>query len=110
MRSSRPGPGHAPALAAARRAGPETRTGLLLRPGRLVTGLERRLRTSQADFVAPHVSLARSGVLSWAAVRGLRSFVWTVNHKRGLRALLDDRRVAAVITDRPREALALKAA
>jgi glycerophosphoryl diester phosphodiesterase len=97
----------ASALAAVRRAAPETRTGLLLRPGRLSTALDRRLRDSDADFLAPHAALARAGLLAWAASRGLQSFVWTVNTRRSLRALIDDPRVAAVITDRPGDALAI---
>ncbi|HEY2260797.1 MAG TPA: glycerophosphodiester phosphodiesterase [Solirubrobacteraceae bacterium] len=97
----------APALAGVRRAAPETRTGLLLRPT-WPLGLERRVRESGADFLAPHARAARAGLLSWADERGLpKSFVWTVNNRRALRTMLHDRRVAAVITDRPDHALAL---
>ena len=94
------------ALATARRAGPDVRTGLLLHPGRRPRSLERRLSQAGADFVAPHASLARAGLLAWAANRGLSSYVWTVNDTRALRTLLADARVAAVITDRPARALA----
>jgi glycerophosphoryl diester phosphodiesterase len=84
---------------------PETRTGLLLGP-RGALGVERRLQRSRADFLAPHARLARAGLLARAAERGLESYVWTVNHRRMLHAMLDDPRVAAVITDRPGDALA----
>ncbi len=93
------------ALAAVLRAAPEIRTGLLLRPGRRPRALERRLSRTGADFLVPHASLARAGLLAWAANRGLSSYVWTVNDVRTLRTLLADVRVGAVITDRPARAL-----
>jgi glycerophosphoryl diester phosphodiesterase len=117
------------ALLAARRAGAELKTGLLLKPpgpvelarqrvgpergsalgaSRWADALDRRVRETQVDFVAPHTSLARAGILGWAAERGLPSFVWTANDTRVLRAMLADDRVAAVITDRPAQAIALR--
>ncbi len=96
------------ALAETRRAEPEARTGLLLAAGRRPRVLERRLQEAAADFVAPQASLARAGLLAWAADRGLDCFVWTVNERRALRTLLSDPRVAGVITDRPAKALALR--
>jgi glycerophosphoryl diester phosphodiesterase len=117
------------ALLSARRAGAELHTGLLLGPpgpvemarqrigpqaglalgaSRWSGGLERRVREARVDFVAPHTSLARAGILGWAAERGLQSYVWTVNDSRSLRAMLADDRVAAVITDRPAQAIALR--
>jgi glycerophosphoryl diester phosphodiesterase len=92
-------------LAAVKEQAPATRTGLLLKPGGALA-VERRLQRSRADFLAPHASLARAGLLAWAHERDLQSYVWTVNHRRVLHAMLDDRRVSAVITDRPGEALA----
>jgi len=97
-----------PVLTAIKEHAPEIRTGLLLKPPGAV-GLERRLQRSRADFLAPHARLARAGLLAWATERGLQSYVWTVNHRRMLHALLDDPRVAAVITDRPGDALAHRA-
>ena len=96
------------ALTAVRAAVPESRTGLLLRPGRRQRRLEQRLQETGAGFLALHASLARAGLLAWAANRGLESFVWTVNERRVLRAMLADTRVAAVITDRPGAALAAR--
>jgi glycerophosphoryl diester phosphodiesterase len=117
------------ALLSARRAGAELTTGLLLGPPRPVElarqrigpqagvalgasrwadALDRRVREAQVDFVGPHTSLARAGILGWAAERELESYVWTVNDPRSLRAMLADDRVAAVITDRPAQAIALR--
>ncbi|GAC1573824.1 MAG: glycerophosphodiester phosphodiesterase [Candidatus Dormibacteria bacterium] len=93
------------ALAAVRDLAPEVRTGLLIGPGRRARHLERRLEVTAASFVAPHASLARSGLLAWAAERELQSWVWTVNDRRALRVLAADSRVAALITDRPSRAL-----
>jgi glycerophosphoryl diester phosphodiesterase len=95
-------------LAAIKEQAPATCTGLLLKP--VAAGnLEKRLQRSRADFLAPHAHLARAGLLARAAERGLRSYVWTVNNRRVLHAMLDDPRVAAVITDRPGDALAHRA-
>lgn len=93
------------ALAAVRDLAPETRTGLLVGPGRRARRLERRLEATRPTFLAPHAALARGGLLAWAAERGLGSWVWTVNDRRALRTLVADPRVAAVITDRPARAL-----
>jgi glycerophosphoryl diester phosphodiesterase len=71
--------------------------------------LARRVAAARVDFLAPHASLTRAGILAWAAQYGLPSWVWTVNDARALRGLLHDERVAAVITDRPARALALVA-
>lgn len=95
-------------LAAVRSAAPNTKTGLLLRPGRRPRRLEARLQYTGASFLALPVSLARTGHLAWAAERGRTSFVWTVNDRRLLRSMLADARVAAVITDRPAVALEIR--
>jgi glycerophosphoryl diester phosphodiesterase len=88
-----------------KRAAPAVRTGLLLSPNRQLGHLPQRVAATEVDFVAPHARLARVGLLSWAAARGLPSWVWTVNDRRALRLLCQDPRVAAVITDRPDRAL-----
>jgi glycerophosphoryl diester phosphodiesterase len=49
--------------------------------------------------------LARTGLFGWAERQRLAIWVWTVNEQRVLRALGNDPRVAAVITDRPSRAL-----
>jgi glycerophosphoryl diester phosphodiesterase len=95
-------------LATVHRIAPETRSGLLLRPGRPPARLAARLQQTGAAFLAPPLSLARAGLLAWADARGIESVVWTVNDPRWLEAMLADRRVAGVITDRPAAALALR--
>jgi glycerophosphoryl diester phosphodiesterase len=94
-------------LTAVRGITPQARTGLLVGPGR-ARRLEARLAACGATFLAAHAGLARAGLLAWAANRGLESYVWTVNERRALRALLTDNRVAAVITDRPDVALLMR--
>ncbi|MGP0051998.1 MAG: glycerophosphodiester phosphodiesterase [Solirubrobacteraceae bacterium] len=92
-------------LPAVKRCVPETRTGLLLGRRHRMRELERRVRHTEVDFLAPHFSLLRPGLLRWAQARGLGSWVWTVNDARLLRILRAEPRVAAVITDRPDRAL-----
>ncbi len=94
-------------LTAVRGITPQTRTGLLVGPGR-ARRLEARLAACGATFLAAHAGLARAGLLAWAANRGLESYVWTVNDRRAMRSLLTDNRVAAVITDRPAVALLIR--
>jgi glycerophosphoryl diester phosphodiesterase len=96
-------------LAQVRALAPEARTGLLVGP-RSAHQAGRRLRQAQAGFLAPHVTLVRAGMLGWAQERGLASWVWTVNDPRTLGALAADRRVEALITDAPAQALSLSQA
>jgi glycerophosphoryl diester phosphodiesterase len=95
----------APVLAQVKRHLPETRTGLLLAP-RAARQAERRLQQSGADFLAPHVSLLRTGLVAWAAAKGLSSWLWTVNDEAAMRAASADPHVAALITDEPARAIA----
>jgi glycerophosphoryl diester phosphodiesterase len=88
-----------------REAVPAARTGLLLGSRRRGQRLERRVVQASADFIAPHATMARAGLLAWAAHRGLPAWVWTVNEPRALRMLLADPRVEAIITDRAGEAV-----
>jgi glycerophosphoryl diester phosphodiesterase len=92
-------------LAAVRRSAPGARIGLLIGPRLRVRELEHRVRIARASFVAPHVALARRGMLRWAAQRDLPVWLWTVNDARALRTLSADDRVSALITDRPERAL-----
>jgi glycerophosphoryl diester phosphodiesterase len=93
-------------LAQVKRHRPETRAGLLVAP-RAARQAGRRVREIGADFLLPHLSLVRSGLVDWAAGEGLASWVWTVNDDHSLRALHADRRVAALITDVPAKAIEL---
>jgi hypothetical protein len=86
---------------------PGARTGLLLAARRPARTLERRLAQVAPDFLALHTTLARTGLLEFAARRRLPAWVWTVNEPRLLRTLLADPRVEAVITDRTHDAVAL---
>ena len=90
-----------------KRCAPASQTGLLLSPRPSGRDLDSRVRATRVDFLAPHATLVRAGVLSWAAQRGLAAWVWTVNGSRALRALSADPRVTAVITDRPESMLGL---
>jgi glycerophosphoryl diester phosphodiesterase len=100
-----------------KRLAPETRAGLLVGAARPARALRTRLselypvdraRRCQADFLAPHFALARLGVLGRAAQANLPVFVWTVNDDAALRQLIADERVAAIITDVPARALAIR--
>lgn len=104
-------------VAQVKRLAPETSAGLLLGIGRPARPLRTRLselypveraRRCQADFLAPHFAFTRLGLLGRAAQAQLPVFVWTVNHDAGLRQMIGDERVAAVITDVPGRALAIR--
>jgi glycerophosphoryl diester phosphodiesterase len=69
-----------------------------------------RLRHSGANWVVAHHALARAGVVRQCARDGIRVAVWTVNADRMIDRWLLDERVAMVITDRPRSAVARRAA
>lgn len=95
-------------LVTVERLRPDLRTGLLLgrRPAEL-HALARAARCG-ADYVAPRFTLARIGLLKRAAAAGFPAIVWTVNRDGAIRGLLDDDRVAAIITDLPARALELR--
>jgi glycerophosphoryl diester phosphodiesterase len=95
-------------LSAVHEAAPELTLGLLLRPGRRPRRLDERLAQTGASLLGLPAALARAGLLGWAASRGHASYVWTVNDRRGLRAMLGDERVSAVVTDRPQLALEVR--
>jgi glycerophosphoryl diester phosphodiesterase len=95
---------HDSVLTQVKRHAPEARTGLLLGPRRH-RGLDQRIAAAGVAFLAPHISLARTGLWPWAADRNLPLWVWTVNDHRTLRTALRNPRVAAVITDEPERAL-----
>lgn len=104
-------------VAQVKRVTPATSAGLLLgveRPARRLRTRRselypvERARRCQADFLAPHFALARLGVIGRAAHAHFPVFVWTVNDDAMLRQMLADERVAAVITDVPDRALAIR--
>jgi glycerophosphoryl diester phosphodiesterase len=97
---------------------PAVRTGLVLGEGRPKEGIVARLseffpagrlRRCAADVVIPNRTLLRLGFLRRAARCGRSVWVWTVNDEGLMRRLLRRPEVGALITDRPQEAMALRA-
>jgi glycerophosphoryl diester phosphodiesterase len=69
----------------------------------------RRLRACQADWVAVHRRLAAAGVLAQCHRAGIKAMVWTVDDDAEMRRWLVDQRVSVLITNRPADAVALRA-
>ena len=69
----------------------------------------RRLRACRADWVAVHRRLAAGGVLAQCHRAGIKAMVWTVDEDAEIRRWLTDRRVTVLITNRPADAVALRA-
>jgi glycerophosphoryl diester phosphodiesterase len=69
----------------------------------------RRLRACRADWVAVHRRLAAAGVLAQCHRAGIKAMVWTVDGDAEMRRWLADQRVAVLITNRPADAVALRA-
>jgi glycerophosphoryl diester phosphodiesterase len=87
------------AVAEARRLRPDVRVGLLLAADAKVP------EVTEADFLAPHVSLLDRGLVG-EQHDGL--VVWTVNDEPRLKRYLADPRVAVVISDDPVLALTVR--
>ena len=71
--------------------------------------MDRALR-ARADFVAPNWQLLRFGFVQRARRSTLPVWVWTVNSQKMMSKYLGTDGIEALITDAPREALALRAA
>ena len=69
----------------------------------------RRLRACRADWVAVHRRLASAGVLAQCHRAGIEAMVWTVDEDAEMRRWLTDQRVTVLITNRPADAMALRA-
>jgi glycerophosphoryl diester phosphodiesterase len=69
-----------------------------------------RLRACGADWISVNYKLARLGVVRDCHRAGLGIMVWTVDSTRLTDAFLADPRVGVLITNRPRQALARRAA
>jgi glycerophosphoryl diester phosphodiesterase len=69
-----------------------------------------RIARCSPTMLAVNHRLARAGLLRWAHERGLRVLAWTVNSPRLIRWANEEPRLWAFTTDRPRYALALRAA
>ena len=69
----------------------------------------RRIVASGCDWVVLNHWLLTGGLLRNCAARGIGVMVWTVNDARRVRDYLTDDRIGVVITDRPGQALAIRA-
>jgi glycerophosphoryl diester phosphodiesterase len=67
-----------------------------------------RLKACDARGAAAQFRLAGPVLRWWCRRRGLAVLVWTINDDRRLRHFLRARGVTAVVTDRPRRAIALR--
>ena len=96
---------------------PDIKTGLIL--GRAIplyhiwTRLQeffptKRCKMTKVDFLVAHLKLLRVGFLERARRSHLPVFVWTVNDEETIWRLLHDRRVYAIITDKPDLAVSLR--
>ena len=61
----------------------------------------KRCIKAKADFLVPHRKLLRFGFLKRAKRNDKPVFVWTVNDKKLIWKLLNDKRIDAIITDKP---------
>ena len=96
---------------------PDIRTGLILGRGipsyPILTRLQeffpmKRCNKAKADFLVVHWKLLRFDFLERAKKNNRPVFVWTVNDKEMMSRLLQDRRVCAIITDKPDLAVSLR--
>jgi glycerophosphoryl diester phosphodiesterase len=96
---------------------PDIKTGLILGRDlpsyRILTQLRelfpvKRCKKARADFLVAHLKLLRLGFLERARRNHLPVFVWTVNAEETIWKLLHDRRVYAIITDKPELAVSLR--
>jgi len=96
---------------------PDIKTGLILGSGipsyPILTRLQefflmKTWKKAKADFLVAHVKLLRVGFLERARRSHLPIFAWTVNDEETIWKLLHDRRVYAIITDKPDLAVSLR--
>ena len=96
---------------------PDIKIGLILGRGipsyHILTRLQeffpmKKCRKARADFLVAHLKLLRAGFLGRARRSHLPVFVWTVNEEETMWKLLHDRRVYAIITDKPDLAVSLR--
>lgn len=97
---------------------PSVRAGLILGEGRPKEGVgarlseffpARRLRRCGSDLVAPNLKVLRCGFLSRMQRLGYPVYVWTINEPEVMERMLRHPGVTAIITDRPLEAMAVRA-
>jgi len=68
----------------------------------------KRCKEAKADFLVAHWKLLRFGFLERAQRNNKPVFVWTVNDEKMMVRLFKDRRVYAMITDKPDLAISLR--
>jgi glycerophosphoryl diester phosphodiesterase len=68
----------------------------------------KRCKKAQADFLVAHLKLLTFGFLERARRSRKPVFVWTANDEEMIWKLLNDRRVYAIITDKPDLAVSLR--
>jgi len=69
----------------------------------------RRIRACRADWAAVNHRLARAGVLAQCHQAGIKAMIWTVDEDAEMGRWLTDPRVTVLITNRPADAVALRA-
>jgi glycerophosphoryl diester phosphodiesterase len=69
---------------------------------------EKRCREAKADFLVPHRNLLRFGFLDRAKRDNKPVFVWTVNDRKMIQKMLQDKRIDAIITDKLDLAVSLR--
>jgi glycerophosphoryl diester phosphodiesterase len=94
---------------------PDIKVGLLLGKSKvpLLSGISeffpmKRCHKAKADFLAVHWKLLRFGFLDRAERNNKPVFVWTVNDEGMIWTLLHDRRIHAIVTDKPDLAASLR--
>jgi glycerophosphoryl diester phosphodiesterase len=104
---------HDPTVAMVKAISPPVQAGLIFGSPRIQLNPQNlfpfaRLSKCQADFLAPHYTLANLGLIGRAAKRNLPVMLWTVNSPRAMKAARQDPRVKAIVTDHPDELLKLQ--
>jgi len=94
---------------------PDIKVGLLLgkSKGPFLSGISeffpmKRCNKAKADFLVAHWNLLRFGFLDRAERNNKPVFVWTVNDEGMIWTLLHDRRIHAIVTDKPDLAVSLR--
>jgi glycerophosphoryl diester phosphodiesterase len=96
---------------------PKIKAGLLLsfhKPGKIFSAKreklfsEKRYRSSPADFFLPHVSLVKIGFLKKLEKFRKPLIAWTVDDRRTLKNMIQNERLAGVITNKLETALSLR--
>lgn len=63
--------------------------------------VHKRVHKMKVDFIAPDWSLLEADILSKTLAAQLPIWVWTVNDEQVMHTLMQDSRIAGIITDRP---------